>query len=337
MAKGDKIEEEFNADAEIDLGNINLGETIAPIEITPEPVQSTSYKKKVTSVLPVEDTLINCLRKETIVVRYIKRQFPLSTDPKHVFAGGLADNVSRCFTVPIGPNGSFVSPLTKEEQDFLEHCMGLEPRALSVYLKNDNYWENYTVRLKRTDTYLDLSNPTDYINYKVLLTNTELIASSLSALENAPKQTYQFVLVSEEEQNTRSNLKMNTTVNAYRLFGKMESDYSKLKFMVETMGGKPVGATTKLEFLQGQAHELLQNDPKLFVAIAEDKFLDIKILIFKSVEKGFLKRIGDYYYDENNQPLAAPNTDPTLSSAALYLNDVKNQALKFKLEAKLKV
>lgn len=336
MAKGDTMEEILGGEVELDLSKTDLGSNIAPIEVTPEPVKTTSSRRITQVIAPSEDTLINCLRKETIVVRYIKRQFPLSTDPKHVFAGGLADNVSRCFTVPIGPNGSFVSPLTKEEQDFLEHSMGLEPRALSVYLKNDNYWENYAVRLKRTDTYLDLSNPTDYINYKVLLTNTELIASSLSALENAPKQTYQFVLISEEEQNTRSSIKMNTTVNAYRLFGKMESDYSKLKFIVETMGGKSISNTTKLEFLQGQAHELLQNDPKLFVAIAEDKFLDIKIMIFKSVEKGFLKRIGDFYYDENNQPLAAPNTDPTLSSAALYINDVKNQSLKFKLEAKLK-
>lgn len=60
--------------------------------------------------------------------------------------------------------------------------MGLPYNALSIYKKEDNYWDNYQVRLGKGETPLNLSNPNDYINYKVLLANRDFIAPSLEAL-----------------------------------------------------------------------------------------------------------------------------------------------------------
>ena len=46
--------------------------------------------------------------------------------------------------------------------------MGLEENALSIYKKQNNFWENYTVRLTKGETYLDLSDPNDYIKYNII-------------------------------------------------------------------------------------------------------------------------------------------------------------------------
>ena len=284
-----------------------------------------------------EKELINCLRNEIIIARYLNKTFALSQDPKHVFAGNMAENAFKSFTLPMTNTGALVNPLTSEEQEYLEFIMGLENNALSVYSKQDNYWENINVKLKKEDTYFNLSNPDDFIKYKILLVNDNFIAKNLSTFEQSPKATYQYVLISELEQMTNSNVKMNVNMTAYKLLGAMENNIDKLKFIVSIMSGKSLSANTKDAFIQAQAHELLQLDPKLFVSIAEDKLLDTKILISKGIDMGLIRKRADYYYlVSNNTPLALGNDEPTLESAAKYLSNPKNQELKFLIEAKTK-
>ena len=57
----------------------------------------------------------------------------------------------------------------------------------------------------------------------------------------------------------------------------------------------------------------------------------------KGVEKGVIRKRLDYYYlTDTNAPLAGPTSEPTLDLAAKFLNEPKNQELKFKLEALIK-
>ena len=77
-------------------------------------------------------------------------------------------------------SGAFKNVLTNSEKNYLEYIMGLEPNALSVYKKVDNFWSTATegtinkVMLKKGDNRLDLSNPEDYIRYKILLANNDI-------------------------------------------------------------------------------------------------------------------------------------------------------------------
>lgn len=314
--------------------SINNSEVLEEIPLRSNKINKQQYNKQMSNE---DKPLINCLRNETIIARYLSKPFALSQDPKHVFAGNMSENSFKSYTLPLTSTGAFINPLTQDEQAFLENAMGLEPNALSVYLKKDNYWENINIILKKTDNYFKLDNPEDYIRYKVLLTNKNLIAGSLSIFENQPKVTYQYILISETEQLNNSNTKMSINMNAYRLLGSIENDIEKLKFIVEVMGKKVISDNSSLEFIQSQAHELLQKDPKLFVTIAQDKYLSTKLLIMKNVKKGFIRKNVDYYYlVSNNNPLSSGNEEPTLESAAKYLNEPKNQELKFLLEGQVK-
>lgn len=88
------------------------------------------------------NALINCLRKERVIVRHIPKEGGMITNPKHVLYGGMAENASRTFVVPRLSSGMFVNVLTDAEKAFLEEIMGLEYNSLSIYKKVDNFWDD---------------------------------------------------------------------------------------------------------------------------------------------------------------------------------------------------
>lgn len=283
------------------------------------------------------DSPISCLRKETVTVRFVPKQTGLVTNPKHILYGGMAENAVRWFTLPRLQSGVYVNALTDNEKAFLEEIMGLEYNALSIYKKVDNFWDNLTVRLTKQDNYLDLSNPEDYIKYKILLANKDIIAPSLQEMQDRPKATYQFVIIQEGEETKNNKKEMSATMQSYMKFGEIQNDEDLLKLIIEIMDGRPVSKNTKLDFLQQKVNNLIQADSKLFLKVVNDPLLDTKVLIKKSIEGGLISnRGGMLYLMSDGTPLCDNGEEPTLSIAAKYLSAPKRQELKFSLEAKLK-
>lgn len=327
--------EELGLDLDLDI--ISFKDEVKTQITVKEPVQRISKLAKRNEYVE-QDAPISCLKDEVITVRYIPKESGMITNPKHIFYGGMAENATRTFTVPILESSkTFVNVLTTQEKTFLEDMMGLEPNALSIYLKTNNFWDNFTVRLTKSDTYLKLSDPDDYIKYKVLLANKDFICPSLSTLTDSPRATYQFVLIADKEESKQANKKLNSTMRAYELMGKLKEDKRSLKLIVETIDGRPISNKSDLEFIQGKAYNLIQANSKLFVQVAEDEYLNTKILISESLEYNLIKKRGDYLYlGSDNSPLCEQSEDPTLSMAAKYLNAPKHQEVKLSLEAKLK-
>lgn len=280
----------------------------------------------------------SCLRNERIIIRHVPKEGGLVTNPKHILYGGMAESAVRYFTVPIlGSSGAYKNVLTDDEKTFLEEIMGLEYNALSIYKKENNYWDNYQVRLTKQDNYLDLSVPDDYIKYKVLKANSDFIADSLETLQDKPKVTYQFVMIREGEQESQESEKMSATMKCYMEYGRIKDDRDALRCIIELIDGRPVASNSKLEFLQGKINNLIQADSKLFLKIITDPLLSTKVLISKAIEAGVISKKGDQLYlRSDNSPLCDYNEDPTLNVAARYLNLPKNQELKLSIEAKVK-
>lgn len=287
--------------------------------------------------------LVNCLRNERIIVRHIPRQSNMVQNPKHVLYGGMAENAIRVFVVPRLTSGKYVNVLTNDEKDFLEHTMGLEDNALSIHKREHNFWDDSNpdgiakVMLKKQDNYLDLSDPNDYIKYKILIANKDWIAPSLKALEDHPKATYQYVIIGEGDETKSAKNNMSNTMMCYKEYGKIEDDVDTLRLIIETLDGRPVASTSKLEFLQTKINDLIQANPKTFLRVVTDKMLPTKVLIKKGVAAGVITKRGDYLYlRSDNKPLCEDGEDPTLNIAAKYLNDPKHQSIKFAIETELK-
>ena len=330
-----KMEEKVNLDLDMEM----------PLQEVPREEVPTKNTKKTQKRAEIsEDALVNCLRNERIIVRHVPKLTGMwGNNPKHILAGGMAEGAVRTFVVPRLSSGMFVNVLTDKEKLFLEEVMGLEYNALSVYKKVDNFWDDSNenginkVRLTKQDNYLNLADPEDYIRYKILLANKDYIAPSLQALQDAPKATYQFVIISEGEETKVAKSNMSTTMLCYKEFGKVEDDIDILRVIVETIDGRPTSQTAKLEFLQTKVNSLIQADSKIFLKVITDPMLSTKVLIKKAIEAGLISNRGNYLYlRKDNTPLCEANEEPTLNVAAKYLNSPKHQEVKFALEAKLK-
>ena len=290
-----------------------------------------------------EGGLVNPLRNEKVIVRYILRPSNMVPNKNHVLYGGMAETAIRRFTVPRLSNGTFKNVLTKTEKDYLEQAMGLELNALSVHNRNNNFWDDSNpegfgrVELHKQDNYLDLSIPEQYIKYKVLLANKDQICPSMQELEERPKATYQFVILSENAEAASSLKRVDATKNCWKEFGKIEEDADTLRTVIELVEKRPLAPKTKIDFLQGRVSELIENDPRKMLSVLTDLYLPAKVLIKKGVEKGIISWRNDLYYlREDGHPLCELGENSTLNNAAKYITSPKNQELKFTLEAKVK-
>ena len=319
--------------------------SIIPIKEVPrEGEKRTVINKKPKGETDIDpETPVNCLRNERIIVRHIPKEGGMVTNPKHILYGGMAENATRTFVVPRLSSGMFVNVLTDNEKAFLEEVMGLEYNALSIYKKVDNFWDDSNdngiskVRLTKQDNYFNLANPEDYIKYKILLANKDYIASSLQVLQDNPKATYQFVIISDGEETKTAKDNMSTTMRCYKEFGKIENDIDTLRVIIETIDGRPVSPTSKLEFLQTKINSLIQADSKLFLKVITDPLLSTKVLIKRGIEAGLISNRGNYLYlRSDNTPLCESNEEPTLNIAAKYLSSPKHQDILFAIQAKLK-
>lgn len=309
------------------------------IEIIDEKVIKDNKKKQSVSVKNDEEkTLINCLRNEKIIVRFVPKEGGLAgQNPKHVLYGGMAENAVKFFTVPRLSSGMLANILTDNEKDYLEHVMQLEPNSLSIYKKTDNYWNNFQVRITKQDNIFNLSDPEDYIRYKVLLANKDDIAPSLQMLQDKPKSTYRFVIISGNDENKINSEGINVTMKCYKEFGKVEDNLWLLKTVVELLDKKPLAPTVKLDYLHGKVNELIKTNPKMFLQTITDDFISSKALIKQGVESGAISYRGGFYYiKKDNVPMCNNNEEPTLTIAAKWLLAPKNQEHKFNVEGIIK-
>ena len=284
---------------------------------------------------------VSCLRNEKIKIKFIERNNGLPSN--HVLSGGMAEGAKISLVVPKLNTGSFVNVLTDSEKSFLEEYMGLEYNALSIYKKPDeeNFWNDANpnginkVELRKGINYLDLSDPQQYIKYKILLANKNIICPSLTTLKETPKATYRFVIIAEGEESKQAKSNMNNTMLCYKEYGKIEENIDLLRMIVETLDGRPTAPTVKLEFLQNKCNTLIQKDPKKFLSVITDPLLSTKALIKLSIENGSIANRGNYLYlRSDNTPLCEQNEEPTLNFAAKYLNAPKHQDILFALQAK---
>ena len=316
------------------------------IEDAPK-VEVPKIQKKATKVKTrIENSedmgTVSCLRNEKIKIKFIERNNGLPSN--HVLSGGMAEGAKIFLVVPKLNTGSFVNVLTDAEKSFLEEYMGLEYNALSIYKKPDeeNFWNDANpnginkVELRKGINYLDLSDPQQYIKYKILLANKNIICPSLTALKETPKATYRFVIIAEGEESKQAKSNMNNTMLCYKEYGKIEENMDLLRMVVETLDGRPTAPTVKLEFLQNKCNTLIQRDPKKFLSVITDPLLSTKALIKLSIENGSIANRGNYLYlRSDNTPLCEQNEEPTLNFAAKYLNAPKHQDILFALQAKL--
>ena len=311
------------------------------------PLPKAEHKEQPRKAAPMQydsNEPVNCLRNEKIIVRFVPNPTAMVQRKGHILFGGMAETATRSFVVPrLSKTGMFKNVLTDNEKAFLERAMGLEINALSVYKKENNFWDDSNpngigrVTLHKQDNYFDLSIPEQYIQYKILLANKDQIASSIQELEERPKATYQFVIISEGDETQKNLSRMDITMECYTEYGAVKKDKDTLRIIIEQLEKRPTGPNVKLDYLQTKINDYIQADPRRFYTAITDKYLPAKVLIKKATEAGLIgTKNNTYYLRKDGSPLCEMGEESTLNNAARYISNIKHQELKYMIEAQLK-
>ena len=191
--------------------------------------------------------------------------------------------------VPIDrQTGRLKNPLTPEEVTFFEHDAGLdlEKGDLNPYKKGDNFWEDFRIAIRKSDEVvtdktilmtLDLSHPLQYLQYKVLMTNTApdggMVAPSWQ--ERLSSGTYRIALVHEGQQNQDKVQRADQMKKAYRYLAKIDSseeamfDFLTIYFLENGKSKRPSSDSNK-ETYYSEIQDVIDTDLNGFVKIVDD-------------------------------------------------------------------
>ena len=279
----------------------------------------------------MEKTIENkfTLPNKVITVKHISRKKGMASNvgDDHVIAGGMLTGSIKKFQAPLLRNGAIANVLTNAEKECLEDLTGLE---LSVY---KDFWTNHFVSLFKEDNKLDLSNPMDYISYKILLACKNDIAPSWS--DRNKKLTYEFVIVESDEELIEKKISFDNKKEAFKLYGKIEDDKEKLIGILNLLTNKPISKDSSLSWLQVEIEKIIDKKPESFVSLFNDKTLDTKLLLNKAVEKGYVVKSGNKYSTVDGLDLCENSQIPTFENAISYLNNPKHQDVRSLIEAKI--
>lgn len=270
------------------------------------------------------------LPNKQITIKFIGRNVGMATnvDKNHVISGGMLINAIKKYSAPLQRNGSIANVLTTAEKVELERLTGLN---LSIY---DSFWESYRVILRKDSAanILDLSNPMDYIGYKILLAYREEIAASWA--ERNKKATYQFAITQDEEVEIEDNTKLNVKKEAFLAYVKLEDDKEQVLGLLRLLTNKPISQDSKLPWLQGQLQAIVDSNPAKFLSVIKDKSLDTKLLVENAVNKKVLIKKAHKYSTADGLELCRSGEIPTLDNVIRYLEDPLNSEIRAIIEAK---
>jgi hypothetical protein len=257
-------------------------------------------------------------------------------NPRHAAFFKVEGTYDRLM-VPQMRNGQLANVLTDDEKDYLEDVLQLEKNALSIYKKgNENFWFNFIVMLGKEPAYLDLSNPQDYLRYKVILANKQIVAPNIKSLKG--RKTYKYYIEDEREVAEIQATKANINKQAWLAYAKISDNKKELRRFLIThnevfnKATKKIATDSKLEFLQNEVSAIVENKMADFLDIVSSANYDVRATIAEGVQVGVIERKGTKYYLAGG----VDKLGDTLLDAVEYISSPANQETRLLIEQRIK-
>lgn len=264
------------------------------------------------------------LPENKVKITFIERATPLVQDREHVLYGGLAPNAYKGFQIPLAESGGLAKVFTEDELRELEARMGFAVNELSLNREKNNYWHNYYIKLDKGTKMLDLSDPRDFIFYKVAKAQKNHIAPHNDRILG----NHMWVIQDSAYEDQRSDAKLSLAKKAFKLLGQIENSDTKLRqVLMEAKGGAriPEDKLKDRTFLVREATKLADADPDVFVRAAEDEDLEVKGYIYLAGQNNAITRKGRYYYHLDGEKLCLPGEANDLRGAINFFKSAENQ------------
>lgn len=249
-------------------------------------------------------------------------------------ASFLMDGCKNVYVVPQLRNGQLQNPLTDEEKEYFETSaisgLSFEPGELSIYKKKDNFWNNFTVELNKSSKVLDLSNPYEYFEYKVLLLNSEFVAPDYDSRND--KRTYKYYLVDDLDEAKSKSREFGKEAAAWRQFDELSKDRAKMRSVLRLMGNSTTGDDSD-DFLAKEIGNIIKSPGGIdrFLSIVEDGDIDLKVFIHQALEvRALTYKKGNYYLNGKTTPIG------DFDSVVKFFKEDDNSELMVTIKAKIK-
>lgn len=253
-------------------------------------------------------------------------------------AAHTAPRAKKSYVVPLHRNGNMANVLNDAEKEFFEDTdrsgLSFSKGDLSVYKKPDseNFWKNFEVELDKDTVTLDLSNPMDYMKYKLLLLWDKEIAKNKA--ESSKRSTYKYYLIDQDEEMKYEIEEASIEERAWELFSEVKRDRAKMIEILSLYGKKVDERTTSDDFMIAELRKIMKKTKSemiRFIETIEDEDFDYKVMIEKAVRTGALNRNRNNYFLPEGD-LVASNTPAMIK----YLKDAKNQDTYMLIEERIK-
>jgi hypothetical protein len=256
--------------------------------------------------------------------------------PKGHEASFLYGSAKTKVSVPRAEHGGhYVNPLTKEEAAFLENhpALSLKTGDLSVHRKENNFWKDVIgmITLGKDERTFDLSDPMDYITYKVLLLQRDLIAPS--AEDARGKLSYRYAFVDVDYEDDKKTIESNLLADAFMEYGKIRTDRDSLMNILYVLEGKRISPNSKIDFLQGQVGSFVTKAPSRFLEIINDSNLMTKVLLQKAIAYNIINRRANVYKTAAGETLGIDMlstidklNDPAMSDVRIIIEEQVKKA-----------
>lgn len=218
----------------------------------------------------------------------VPRQGAMITDKDHV-GYYRYDGTRVSWVLPKSlSTRNLVQLLNPEEKSFFEEALDLD---LNIYKKVDNFWHTFRVSLEKNDTFMqfglefDLSDPMQNLKWRLWKT-APFVAPSWE--EKTDRGDYILALVDSDYEEVQRANKSTKNIRAYKHLGKIEGSQEKLYdflsiYSLQNPKAKRPDATAGTEVMVGQAQEIIDNDIKGYLEIADDPDYEIKLLIHRAI------------------------------------------------------
>jgi len=230
---------------------------------------------------------------------------------------------------------TYVDPLTDEEKKYFvqpEVGLGIKIEDLSIH-KEKNFWSKFEVNLTRDPIVLDLNNPLDYLRYKFLLCQKDIISPTWG--KRFEKGTYKFSIKDDEadQEEAIGNIDLEMEVMSY--FNNIQNSIRKMSalltmYYAKTNQAKRVPANATTSFLKTELHKLIKSNLKDIHDIISDPHLNERVLVTQAVESGAISKLSASEYQ-----IVGEEDKLNLRELLEFLRNKKNQAIRAKIEAQL--
>lgn len=270
------------------------------------------------------------LRNETVKVMFVPRTFMGIKDKSHPCFGGMADNATYTF---YGATTRGEQVLNDDEREFFEKHFGLEEGALGVNRVKDNFWTGHTtnfnsVTIPKTGLVLDLSKVEDYLKYKILMSNKNVVANGLTVRQAQNSgYTYQFTMISEKAIEKEETENANVAYEAFNKIRDLYNSTNTLNYILSKITGQTYSLDTKIDALRAGIMKEVQENPRRVLDIANKKNIDKYVNLFIAEKYGILQsRDGIYYVAATGKPLTSKK-DVGEGATAESLDKPDNQTI----------